>query len=383
MVIVFLGGGYKYYEWNTIRQLSELYNSAWKQEFKTVESGAKKSDDYFQFVDQINGPKSTNDSYLKQYPDLKGRLNLLIENAENYKNFINQERDKYKAIRSSASILFGSQGNFVKKLSDYQIKYLDNEIENNSRNLTALYLQANLNEVFKDKIITASYDDKINANKNNLYKNFSDISTIQSYTVSDFKFNHEDKIKQYYPEGYAALQKYKDYLSTYYLVVQDIINGDLDSASYKYTNISNNVASLTLNYKGLFGGGNDERINRDKDIVEAVSNGAALIKQLKKNGLGKYPFLQEVKTWKEDLVLCQMYNFKSGVYNLVTSKYPSAKNFDDLLNELSNVNPKTDFVDKDFDKSVLNFTNDVKKIEFICKDKVEGDTLTFSIIKPQ
>lgn len=383
MVIALLSGGYKYHEWNTISQLSDLYNSAWKQEFKSVESGVKKNNDYFQFVDQINGPKTTNDSYIKQYPDLKSKLNLLIENKEDYNNFIKQERDKYKAIRSAASILFGQQGDFAKKLSDYQIKYLDNEVENSNRYLTALYLQADLNEVFNDKTITASYEDKITENKNNLYKNFSDISTIQSYTGSDFKFNHEDKIKQYYPEGYTALQKYKDYLSTYYLVVQDIINGDLDSASYKYTNISNNIASLTLNYKGLFSTGDDHKIGRDKDIVDAVSNGAALIKQFKKNNWGRYPLLPEIKTWKEDLVLCKMYDFKSGVYNLVTSKYPTSKNFDDLLKELSNVNPRTDFVDQDFDRSVVTYTNDDKKLEFQCKDKVDGDTITFTITKPE
>lgn len=382
IVLVLSSVGYKYHEWNTINGLSNLYNSSWKQEFKTVESGNKKSDDFLKFSDEVFGEKYTNDNFFKQYSELKGKLNLSIENQEEYIRLLNQNKDKYKAMKSASTILVGSQGDFAKKLINFQIEYLDNEIENANRYLANLYLQVGLFDVFHDKGITENYDAAITANKNNLIKNFSDISSIQSYTTSDFKFSHEEDIKKYFPDGYSALKKYKDYLSTYYLVVQDIVNGDLDSASYKYTDISNNVASLTLNYNGLFSTGDDQRISRDKDIVSAVSNGAELIKQFKKNNLGKYPLLKEIKTWKEDLVLCEMYNFKSGtIYKSVTSKYPSSKNFDDLLNELSSVNPKTDFVDKDFDKSVVNFINDDKKIEFQCKDKIDGDTLTFSFKK--
>ncbi|MDO8657599.1 MAG: hypothetical protein Q7K55_02565 [Candidatus Levybacteria bacterium] len=381
-ILILLGIGYKYYEWNTIKQLSDLYNSGWKQEFKIVEAGTQKGSDFFDFYDEVFGPKSTNDSFIKNYDELKGKLNIFIENEESYLKIAEQNKVKYSTIKSNSSILMGQRGNFVKNLTDLQLRYLDNEIENMHRYIASLYLQLNLLDVFYDKALSENYDQKMTANKANLSKNFSDISPLQSYTNSDFKFNHEDEIKKYLPEGYAGLQKYKEYLSTYYLVVQDIINGDLDSASYKYTTIANNVASLTLNYKGLFGTGNDERINKEKAIVEDVSNGAALIKNFKKNNLGKYPVLPEIKIWKEDLVLCQMYDYKSvTIYNSLTSKYPTSKNFDDLLKELSNVNPKTDFVDKDFDKSIVTFTNDDKKIEFQCKDNVDGDTLTFSFTK--
>ena len=378
-ILILLGVGYKYYEWNTVKSLSDLYNSSWKQEFKTVENNIKTGDDFYSFQKDTFASKNITDAFTKNYTDLKGKLNLYLESEEQYKNLVVQDRNKFLALKSSASFLLGPQGDFVKKVVDLQLKYYDDELENANRNATGSYLWSNLLSVWYDKGIVDAYEKKIGTKYNNIPTYFSDISTIQSYTNSDFKFSHEDDIKKYYPGGYSALQKYKDYLSNYYIVVQDIVNSDYQSAAYNYTNISNNIASLTINFKDFFNAqADDQRINRDKEIVDVVSNEANLIKQFKKNGLGKYPLLPPINTWKEDLVLCQMYDFKAvTVYNSVTSKYPMSKNFNDLLNELSGINPRTDFVDGSFDKSTVTFTNDDKKIEFQCKDKYDGDTLSF------
>lgn len=378
-ILILLGVGYKYYEWQAVKNLSDLYNSSWKQEFKTVVNNIKTGDDFFQFQKDTFAAKDFTDSFTKNYSDLKGKLNLYLESEEEYKNLVIQDRDKYLALKSSSAFLFGPQGDFVKKVIDSQLKYYDDELENANRNSTGSYLWSGLLSVWYDKGIVDAYEKKIGTTYTNIPKYFSDISTIQSYTNSDFKFSHEDEIKKYFPGGYDSLQKYRDYLSTYYLVVQDIVNGDYQSAAYKYTNISNNIASLTINFKDFFNAqADDQRINRDKEIVDVVSNQANLIKQFKKNGLGKYPLLPAINKWKEDLVLCQMYDFKAvTVYNSVTSKYPTSKNFNDLLNELSGINPRTDFVDSSFDKSVVTFINDDKKIEFQCKDKIDGDTLLF------
>lgn len=378
-VLILLGIGYKYYEYQTVKNLSDLYNSSWKQEFKTVENNIKTGDDFYSFQKDTFSSKDITGAFTKNYTDLKGKLNLYLESEEQYKDLITQDRNKFLALKSSASFLFGPQGDFVKKVIDAQLKYYNDELENANRNATGSYLWSNLLSVWYDKGIVDAYEKRIGTNYKSIPTYFSDISTIQSYTNSDFKFSHEDDIKKYYPGGYSALEKYKDYLSNYYIVVQDIVNGDYQSAAYNYTNISNNIASLTINFNDFFNvQTDDQRINRDKEIVDLVSSQANLIKQFKKNGLGKYPLLPPIEKWKEDLVLCQMYDFKAvSVYNAVTSKYPTAKNFNDLLNELSGVNPKTDFVDGSFDKSTVTFTNDDKKIEFQCKDKYDGDTLSF------
>jgi len=382
-VLILLGIGYKYYEWQIVKNLSDLYNSSWKQELKAVESNAKIGDDFLQFQKDTFAAKDFTASFTKNYDDLRGKLNLYLESKERYKNLITQNRNKYLALKSSSNFLFGPQGDFVRKVVDLQLKYYDDEIENTNRNATGSYLWSNLLSVWYDKGIVDAYEKKIGTTYANIPKYFSDISTIQSYTKNDFKFSHEEEIKKYFPGGYNSLQKYRDYLSTYYLVVQDMVNGDYQSAAYKYTNISNNIASLTINFKDFFNTqADDQTTNRDKEIVDIVSNQANLIKQFKKNGLGKYPLLPTINKWQEDLVLCQMYEFKAtSVYNLVTLKYPASKNFDDLLKELSVVNPRTDFIDSSFDKSVVIFTNDDKKIEFQCKDKYDGDTLTFTTKK--
>lgn len=383
-IFLILGITYKYFEWNTLKTLSDLYNSSWKNEFKIVEQNTKKYDDLAQFQNTIFNSKDP-DSFSKNYIDLNSKLNLLTESEQQYLSTIKDSRDKYINLQKSTAFLIGQRGDFAKKLIDLQIKYYNDEIESGQRGDANLYLESDLYSLWNDKGLVDSFDKKISPDaKTNIPKYFADIAPLQSYTKSDFTLNHSDEIKQYFPDGYDALNKYKDYLSNYYIVVQDIVNGDYNSAAYNYTTISNNISNLTLNFKGIFSSGKDQQIERSKNIADEVSNGITLIKQFKKNNLGKYPILPAVSIWKEDLVLCQLYDFKSTtIYHNVTSKYPSSKNFSDLLNELSDVNPKTDSVDKDFNKSIVTYTNDDKKIEFKCKDIVDGDTLTFSFTKPE
>lgn len=378
-----IGIGYKYYEWNLLKNLSNLYNTSWKQELKTVERGGKAGDEFFKLQADTFSEKAAADSLVKNYKELSGKLNLYIENEEEYLRLIRQNKDKYLALKTPPLFLFGPQGNFGKETVNLQLKYYDSEEENANRNIASLYLWSNLLSVLRDKSIVEAFEKKIGSNYKNVSKYFSDISTIQSYTENSYRFSHQEEIDKYFPGGLETLQKYKSYLSTYYLVVEDIVNGDYDSAAYKYTNISNNIASLSLNLDSIFNAQADEqRVSNNKKIVEAVSNQASLIKRFKKNNLGKYPFLSTINKWKEDLVLCQMYDFKTlAIYYSITSNYPTAKNFNDLIIELSSVNPKTEIVDNDFDRDVVMFTNDDDRIEFQCKDEADGDTLIFTTIK--
>ena len=85
--------------------------------------------------------------------------------------------------------------------------------------------------------------------------------------------------------------------------------------------------------------------------------------------------------WSEDLVLCQMYNYKSSYYYDVTSSYPTSKTVSDLIKELSTISPKTTNIDDKFDKSVMTFKNSDKRLDFTCKDKVSNTSLKYFITK--
>ena len=118
-----------------------------------------------------------------------------------------------------------------------------------------------------------------------------------------------------------------------------------------------------------------------KNTIETVTNKVNAINTFQEEDLGSYPALPKISKWKEDLVLCQLYAYKSQFYNLITGKYPEATNFDELLIKLSQVAPKTDDVDRKFDKSVIKFTNNDKEITFECTDKEDSKTFVFKTPK--
>ena len=225
-----IGIGYKYYEWNTLQSLSGLYNKTWTQEFGLVQDENKNAQPLLELEKKLSSKTATNDTLLNSYDELIGQLQLVISNQESYRDTIKQNNNIYSNINTA--LLFGRRGTFTKNLVSSQIQYYKYETDDANIFYAENWLTFNIITVLKDNAIVLNFTKNISPDlKTNISKFYPSLSPIEKYTHSDFKFEHEEDIKKYYPNGYDVLYRYKNYFVEAYSTTQDIVNGDFSSAT--------------------------------------------------------------------------------------------------------------------------------------------------------
>ncbi|KKR87473.1 MAG: hypothetical protein UU34_C0004G0014 [Candidatus Curtissbacteria bacterium GW2011_GWA1_41_11] len=383
IALILFGVCYKYLEYTSLRSISDLLASTERQEIGLIEEHGKLSEKAYELFSKIlTDEKTSNEEKLKLFVELEGLASQTLNNEENYIKTLESNKQKYEKLSFRTNLLVGKRGSIAKQLLDNQNRYYDNELNSAKDSYVADTMFSQLITIFKDNIALTDYDERAQKTGNDYYaENFIDIASLEKYGRSDFKFKEEDQIKKLYPYGYESLKKYKDYFGSYYAVVKDFVAGDLESAGYKYSRIQETAANLNIDFDKFIEEGDDRKKDLAKNTIETVTNKVNAINTFQEEDLGSYPALPKISKWKEDLVLCQLYAYKSQFYNLITGKYPEATNFDELLIQLSQVAPKTDDVDRKFDKSVIKFTNNDKEITFECTDKEDSKTFVFKTPK--
>lgn len=381
-IFLILGAGYKYYEWSTVRQISDLQSSLDREELTLVEQNQEVSERAGNLFSEIlSDEKSSYEDRLKKYDELTGVINLARNNYEEYLNTVQKNDEKYEKLRTRSKFLFGKQGNFIKSYLNHQQNYYDSETESARETLISNNMGLSLINSFRDYEILNEYDKAGQKSESNFSKNFSNIIILEKYSKSDFKYPDEERIKELNPYGYEVLNKYKDLFASYYSVTKDYVSGDKESATYKYSKLQDAINNINVDYERFVKEGEERSKDRSKKILTASIEKISLIKDFKEKRLGVYPLLPEIKSWKEDLFLCQLYAYKTSYYQLISNKYPNAKEFDSLLGELNELPPKSDKLDNQFDKGVVKYSNDDKKISFNCTDKDDGKSFNFNINK--
>jgi len=287
-------------------------------------------------------------------------------------------------LEKSSKFLLGKRGSFAKDLIKNQISYYQKEIENAEEGVAGNELFVNIYKILKDFNILLTYDVKGTANQKNYSANFSDVAILEKYTREDFKFTDEDNIKTFFTYGYEVLNKYKNYFSSYYEMTKDFVSGDEESASYKYATFQKDSIELNIDFDKITDEGAEKQINRSKAIIGITLNKISNIKRFKNDNLGYFPFLKKIESWKEDLVLCQLYSYKASLFQNITKKTIKFSNIDELFNELSQVSPKSDELDKVFNREVLTIKGLEEKekyITFECKDEATGIVYPFDVTK--
>lgn len=385
ILIILLFVGYKYFEWKTISDIANAYNNSYVKEIKYVSAMEPSTNDFFkEFYNnkQFSKPKDNQD-YLEGITTLSEKLNIVINNGEGYIDLLNEKLAIFSKLKNSTNLLFEERGDIAKKIVNNQIDYYNIEIKQANINLAALYATNVLYSIYKDNVTVINFNKIIGSSTSQSYINqyFSEISSLEKYSNSDYKFDKEDFIKNYFPNFVGKIDNWKMYFSSYYKAEKDFSVGNTEVAQLELQAVTDNAYNSYIDYSSLFDEQSSKNTELSKNILKLVSEQASAIKDYKMKGLYKYPLLKNVNVWKEDFVLCQMYDFKTGIFNTITSKYPKAKTVSDLINELSSISPKTDNVDNNFDKSAMKFTNSDKKLEFTCIDKYTGDKVNFTTLK--
>ncbi len=380
LFIILVGIGYKYYEWSQLQNLATLYNQSWTQELNLVQEENKNYITFLDLYKKVTDKEASKEEFTKSYSELIGDLRLTITSQENYLSTVKQNADLYSNI--NVSFLRGERGDFANKLVSHQKQYYTYEIDDARISDAANWLVYNMITAWNDMGTVGRFSDEISNNPlTAIPKYFPDLSPIQKYTNNDFEFEHGIDIQKYYPNGYDALTKYKDYYVSYYMTGQNYANGDSQSAAYTFSTLKEKGTSLNYNFSDLFKQETNHLNDNANNIIQIVAQESNDIKNFESQGLSKYPFLSKIASMKVDLVLCQMYDFKAKTYHSITTNYIKANNVSSLLSELSTIPPSTQLVDVKFDKKSLDLINDDKKIQFTCIDKTDNTKYQFVSLK--
>src|SRR5260370_24778247 len=87
--------GYKYYEWDTLQNLSALYDQTWTQELGQVQNSNKNSQAYTQLEQKVFGKNAPIDSIINSYNELSGDLQAHISSQDDYSTMIEQNSTQY------------------------------------------------------------------------------------------------------------------------------------------------------------------------------------------------------------------------------------------------------------------------------------------------
>lgn len=357
-----------------LKSISKIEIVADRQELVLTEEQGKLSNRILDLFGEFVNSDIPAEEQFRLFDELNGLADQSINNQETYLKTLKSNRDKYEDVGARSSLLLDKRGDFAKKYLASQDVYYQTEIESTEESLVSDALIKNLLTVVEDRVVMDEYE-------TNTPQYFSQIASLEKYTRNDFVFAESDKIRMLYPYGHEVLDRYKVYMSSFYSVIRDEVGKDSKSANYKRIKLAQTKLNLNIDFDKFFNEGENRRRERGQKIIKSTAQKVQLIKEFKEKRLGVYPFLPIINQWKEDLALCGIYSYKTGYYNLITNKYPEAANFDQLLVELSEVAPKTDEVDKKFDKSIMRFSNSDSEMSFECTDRDDGRTFTNLINK--
>lgn len=379
--IILLGIGYKFLEYKTASVLVDLHKKSWAQELSLTSKSQENQRAYKDSIDNLLDPKITPSKSIEELSKLNSLNKLYREHTLNYLATMRSNQKDYENLVLPSRILLGKSGSLVRGIIDNQLKYYQEEIGGAEVSLVSSDLIINTFDVWKDFTVSNDFVARGGSSLATFIpKNFPDIATLEKYTKGNFRYENDEKIKKYFPENYEYLTKAKTYFALFYEIAKDFVAGDLEAAGYKSPRLAEEEIEINPDFDRLFSEGEKDSLERSKKIAEHVFKLVKTTKDFEDTDAGKNP-LGNVAGWKDDLILCQLYNYKSQIYQGITEEYPKAKNTDELLLELDKISPRTESIDSRFDKTSLKFTNDEEVIRFECKDKEENKTYTYEILK--
>lgn len=373
---------YKHLEYQTLAQLKNLYASTVSEELYLTELNDKLDVEAAKILDEYLDPELDESEASLKLDELLSRLNLAITNNKNYINTLEKNRERYNSLNGYAKIIVGKRGQFIRDVLSLQDKYYEEEISVNKESAITIQLLINIFNVGKDKILLSDYtQEAFYENDPDYYSLFSNLYPLEKYTRSDYQFPEQDEIRKIYPYGYEALERNKNYMSSYYSVAKDFAAGDLESANYKISRVVDTELELNVDFDRVF----EEYDKRGRDsslrILETGLEKISLIKNFESGDMSKYPFVEPLTKWIEDVELCQLYAYKSSLYSSIIGDYPEAKTFQELLEELKKLSPQSTELDGIFDKSTIVFDNGDEIISFRCKEHLSGKEYLFQTLK--
>lgn len=374
---------YKWLEYSSIKRLIHTYDNIITQELTmTSDLNKQYQDTYPKVLDFYKSASEEAEIQYKTYEALVPSFDLYRSMEIDYSKLIKENSKKFDQLDFVFSFFTGPKVAKIKQIIKDQSIYYANEVSSNQNGLIEAAYFKNLFMVFNDMNRVNDFDAQAQ-NKEGVKKKFYLLSSIEKYTRNDFNFFEENRIKNYAPNEYQGLVRYKRYFATYYELMRLLVKDQENSQAV--INLSNKLkqdsSALNIDFQGLFKDKEDSKLEETKTILITISDQLKNIYQINESKNISYPFVEPLKFTKHELWHCQLYDYKTAFFNSYKKEYPRAASVDELIKDLSSISPRTTEIDKNFDRNVMHLENDDKAIRFTCIDKENKDEYSFVIIK--
>lgn len=375
---------YKIYEYRQINSLISTINVTIPEEIKLASEEASLSHTSAKdFADQFFVEKSKEDLDSLDKDDIaidnvQKSFKIYKNKNEEYHDLLHKDSLIFAKLKQDGRFLIGSRRDWYSHLVDGLLSNYkaDQSVELNDKTVKAMITQLLTLEkgmvAYKRNLLTI--DTK---NTASISESFNLISSLEIYTEQNYAYEGEELVKTSLPYGYDVLNRYREFLKSYYLMSRDMVNGDYESAVYKGSKFITDSTSLTVDWKRFYG--QDEQVNQDlrKQQINNSVEVSSMLKEFFDKKYGLYPLISPIKLTALNLYLCDMYSNKTDIFYDVKSELPKSSTFDNLLSDLDTVAPRTTDLDKIFDKGSVVFTNSESELDFTCKDSAVSSSYTF------
>jgi len=388
-LIAFLGI-YKFFEYKLISDLAFRHSASLVEELTFEAENDKTEQERTNVVLLAFGieaepidknSKEKNKTIEEIFDDAISAIKIEKEKSNQYLDILENNNKEFIKLKKFSKLIVGKRGNFVKEFISNQSEYYQE---------TKKYvMDMNTDSDMVMSLITIKKDwnniDNFLLKTSNLNKNYSKyfnvISSLDKYTDQNFKFLNEDKIKIRSPYAFEMLSRNKEYFSVYYQIIKDFVEGDDESGTYKLSKLNNILANFNFDYERIFGENSESNLEHSKYNAKIILRQIQLITNFKTNNLGKYPLVKEVGGWKDQLLLCDSYQYRVGIYYGITNKLVKSTNHKDLLNEFNLAGVQVVNEDQFFDETNLLISESDKLLTFTCIDKDTGSKYSIAYRK--
>ena len=259
---------------------------------------------------------------LYTYFELRGHTNLFASRQDEYIKMLEFNKSQFDTLLKWSKLIVGQRRRLLSQLITNQLKYYQDEIILARKHKLYQDLLFNIYLIKDDNSVLQNYMDKTSDQDVALGYYFDDLSVLHKYTQSDYKLRSEDEIAGIYPYSYEMLDKFRKYFSSIYSVAKDSASLDDESAMYKFSKVVDNYAELNIDQEQIGRENSEEDIGLNKEIVELFFKQFLIIEELNNSNLFNYPLVKNPSKFKRDLHLCRMYEYKSGLFRVITNRLP-------------------------------------------------------------
>lgn len=375
--------GYKYYEWRVLVDLNRFQRESVLEELGLVDKSEvvheKSYDEVENFMMAVGSSPSA--EVEEAFWSLESTIRLVKSFDKEYYETLVRNDKRLNELKGRGLFLIGSRRDFYEDYLRLGQDYYDKEIKVANNNLINDEYLLHFFEITKDRVILSDFWVDAGLNEQYYIDNFGRVSSIKKYAQSDHRFEKEKEIRELRPKGFEYLDRSRKHLKDSYLLIKDMVAGDVESARYKAEAIDRSSADFNFDMDEIFFETEQKDLDAGRDIAEVLIEKIDLLHDFKNSPLVDYPILDSVDRWEDGAIICNLYGYKTSIYNRTLEKYPEKKSVGEYIDELNQVLPDTSSVDKIADFSDFALKNNEEEVEIKCSSNTSDKTFTYTFKK--